>query len=493
MLIHTAGGLQQQSFVFLYVPVVLAGLVGERPLVLMAAVAIGTVLMVEYFQPLEALRPFWIFPREASARLVPVDLLATLTLMTGFTYAFMRSTERAQERAEAAVVQLEVENAIRAAAEKTARMAAAEAQQAAQAKSAFLAMMSHELRTPMNGVLGMSQLMLETELPGEAREQAEVIQGCAESLLVVVNDILDLSKLEAGKLLLDPRPLDLGQLTQEVLGILRHARAKPGVELRRDAPDALWVSADEARLRQLLMNLVGNAVKFTEEGSVTLRLRTRDKWLRFEVEDTGIGIPADRQEKLFLPFEQADASTARRFGGTGLGLSISKHLVEHMGGTIGVRSTLGEGSTFWFEIPLSPAERPLESAQARSCPLRGSGTVLVVDDNPVNRKVAARMVERLGFDAETVDGGQAAIDRARRGGLSFVLMDVQMPEVDGLEATRRIRADEATSGAAPVTIVGLSANVFPEDAQKGLDAGMDAYLGKPIERDLLRRTLLGTA
>jgi signal transduction histidine kinase len=406
-------------------------------------------------------------------------------------------------RALAAVVvdALEQRLALRARAEAERR-----AEAASRSKSQFLAMMSHELRTPMTGVLGLLDLLADTRLDAEQSAYVDKLRRSADALLVLLNDILDLSKIEAGRIELEAVPFDPAELAEEAAQLFAPAAAGRGVALETDVEPEPGprLLGDPARVRQVLLNLVGNAVKFTERGGVHLSLRTRPleagAELRIRVSDTGIGMTREQMDRLFEPFAQADASTTRRYGGTGLGLAICRRLVAEMGGAIRAESEPGAGSTFHVAIPLPRAEGPAEGGPeggteggAETAPPGGAGPtprvgrVLVAEDNEINSVLISTMLRRLGLETETVGDGERAVEAVARGGVDLVLMDVQMPVMDGMEATRRIRALPAPAGRVP--IVALTADALPEHAAGYMATGLDAVLTKPIDRRALAETI----
>ncbi|PTY01876.1 hybrid sensor histidine kinase/response regulator [Verrucomicrobia bacterium LW23] len=405
--------------------------------------------------------------------------------------------------------QLNAANQSLLSATQRAHFMAQEALMASKAKSEFLANMSHEIRTPMNGVIGMVTFLLESNLTAEQREFASTIKASADALLFILNDILDFSKIEAGKMTLECVDFDLRLLVDDTMKMMNMQARTKCIDLNTFVEPNIYpvLVGDPNRLRQILLNLLGNAIKFTERGSVALSIVSEaespesetEQRLTFSVRDTGIGIPPHVQERLFQSFTQADTSTTRRFGGTGLGLAISRKLVEAMGGKLSVASTPGQGSTFSFalrfpkhvtsESNAACAAAHTDVAPSVAEPFRNNIHVLLAEDGKVNAMVAVRMLQQLGYDVDTVTNGARAVEAWRQNHYPIILMDCQMPEMDGYTASRKIREIESSLNLKPTHIIALTASAMQGDRDLCLAAGMNDHAPKPISKKTLKEVL----
>jgi signal transduction histidine kinase/CheY-like chemotaxis protein/HPt (histidine-containing phosphotransfer) domain-containing protein len=441
---------------------------------------------------------------DASARLNPGPDDELGRLATEFNHMADQVAERtnalAASRAELAVHRDHLEEEV---ADRTRQLAAAKdaAERASLAKTRFLANISHEIRTPMNAIIGLTHLLRRDQTNPEQAERLGKVDMAANHLLAVIEDILDISRIESGSLRLDVDDFALDSLLDHVRSQTHDEAAARGLVIEVEAADVpIWLRGDALRLHQALHHYVSNAIKFSEKGRIVLRARALDErsdhvLMRFEVDDEGIGVTPEQAAGLFEPFAQADASDARSYGGTGLGLAITRHIAALMGGEVGVDSPPGKGSLFWFTARLQRGhgvmpERPAigtESADAMLRRLHGGAKVLLVEDNVINREVALELLYGAGLDADIAVDGREAVDKAAAGCYRLILMDVQMPRMDGLAATRAIRE---LPGYAAVPILALTANVFEENRHACLDAGMDAFVPKPVEPEALYRSLL---
>ncbi len=426
------------------------------------------------------------------ARATPESLVIGIGMLILLVLLWAESHGLEQRMSE--MLQLRHENALIAEQRQHALLLA---EHSSQAKSRFLATVSHEMRTPLNGILGMTQVLQQSVLEDGARSQLDVIAQSARHLQAVIGDLLDLSRIESGRLAIEHAPMRLQDAVRDVIDLLEPLATQKGLRFERhfepDLPE--WIEADAPRVKQVLHNLIGNAIKFTVQGEVSLTLTCRAAQLEFLVRDTGIGIPADQVERIFKAFEQvATPGSAEHRSGTGLGLTISRELAQAMGGEVSCRAADGPGTEFRFTLPCHPCAAPKPATDAPQGLPRLSGRVLVAEDSPVNAMIARTMLERMGLAVDLADDGHLALERMQHTDYAVVLMDCQMPVLDGWQATREWRERERRIGGRRVPIVALTANAVPGDRERCIAAGMDDYLAKPFEMSdlaaLMRRHLV---
>ncbi len=452
---HTGGLSMSNDLAFFTVPVVAIFLMGAQGLIWVGVVCV-TVGVFQYLD-YAGFRFPQVIPEQDRTLDAILTFVTVLMVVTGVTYLY----DRARRRSARQLLQ-----------------AKERAEEASRVKSQFVANMSHEFRTPLNAIIGLTEITLQKDLPDEHRLHLEMVKKSAYSLLSLVEDILDMSRIEAGRLVIRPTPFDPRALLDDVITSLSSQADEKQNEVRVRAAEAVpdMVRGDADRVRQVLANLVDNAIKFTDQGRIEVRLeRAEADWLVFVVQDTGIGIEPSQQRKVFESFSQADASTSRRHGGSGLGLAICDELVGLMGGSISVESQTGQGSRFEVRLELPEVRRPARGDR----PLR----ILAAEDDPLGRELLLTILRSAGFLVDAVASGRQAIDAARSGDFDLVLMDIQMPGVDGLEAVRQIRQDEPADRRMP--ILALTAHAVDEERARCFAAGMDDFIVKPIEPKVL--------
>ncbi len=490
-----SGGFYDPNFAWLYVVPIAAGVAVDVKALWGWLVTVVVTCLVFWVLAVLGFEVADLIPPESHAVQSLANRLSALVAIGILSMSFVSAQRKAEQQLVTVNEELGREVEVRKRAEQEARAAD-------RAKSEFMATVSHELRTPMNGVIGMSGLLLDTRLDSRQKEYAETVRSSAHALLGIINEILDFSKLERGSIELEPVDFDLHRALDDVLELMALEARTKGLRLTYDTGTApRRLRGDVGRLRQILINLMGNAVKFTEQGGVEVSVYPVDEAvLRFEVRDTGIGITTEDQEHLFEPFYQVDGTIRRRFSGTGLGLAIVRSLVEAMGGTCGVESTAGEGSTFYFtarfEPPAEEGAEPRRGGRGGEAELRigrdengRRRRILVVEDNVVNQRVAVRLLESFGCRADVAADGREALTMLESISYSAILMDCHMPRLDGYETTAEIRRRE--NGSHRIPVIAMTASAMPGDRERALDAGMDDYVVKPVDRkkllDALRR------
>ncbi|WP_167334128.1 ATP-binding protein [Brevundimonas nasdae] len=452
-----------------------------RLLALAATPICATVLVVIY--------PSLIGPHGLAVAAAFVMLATILFIISRATHALWCDLFAADQRNKALLMDVQAAHEAAVLDRDAARCARQEADEANAAKSRFLANMSHEIRTPLNGVIGMAQIMAGDALEDRQKTRLEILDRSAHTLLDLINQILDLSRIEEGRLEIVPQSIDADALVHEVTETLRPLAESKGLAFHVVSPGLGWVCADPVRLRQILFNLLSNAIKFTAEGQVAMEVALTDAGAVFRVSDTGRGIPADQIGQLFTRFAQIEAAAVDRRDGAGLGLSIVATLVELMGGRIEVESEAGEGATFVVALPLTPAQPEKAGEDAPDAEPERALRVLVAEDHPVNQQVIRGLLGQVGIEVEIVDDGLQAVEATQTRDWDLILMDVQMPNMDGPTATRTIRQRETDQGLVRTPIIALTANAMVEQVESYLAAGMDAVVSKPIDLKRLLTTI----
>jgi len=495
------GGLRAPNL-FAY-PILIVGagwLIGQRTTFRVTAMSVAAVLTMALLQALDITRPVR-QPNTHSQFVLAVIVVLSAAIITLLAWrSFQRRTIEAERRsAKLRLEQARLEEEI-AARTREINDAKDAAEAGSRDRTAFLANMSHEIRTPMNAIIGLAHLLQQEQPRPDQAGQLASLSGAANHLLSIIDNVLDLSKIESHELMLESERINLRALGERVIAIVADQAKAKGVALRLEVPrDLPRLRGDATRLAQALLNYMSNAIKFTSQGSVTLSMRVAGQTagqalVRFEVRDTGIGIAPEVLARLFRPFQQAEEDTTRLYGGTGLGLTITRHLARLMGGDAGAESVSGKGSTFWFTAGLAPDEAPdSQPPTLDDTPMHilrqqhMLARVLLAEDHPINQEIVRNLLEAAGLTVTVVADGEAALEELGRENYDLVLMDVQMPRMDGIEATREIRRRPTIQH---IPVIAVTANVFSEDRARCLDAGMNDFLAKPVRPDELYSSVL---